>query len=132
MVSESETAFYGLNPVIVYEEIALKPLTSPRQTPRSEINQEYLRRNKHLKQITRRPQMLTTMKSQPWVLLIQRAPIDVTNDPYRRLAETIHALNAKTVLTLPRDKKCYSTGTLKISGSTDNCDRCSQIITNIH
>ena len=96
MVSESETAFYELNPAIACEEIALKPLTSPGQTRRSEVNQENQRRNKHLKQTTHTPQMLTTTNLQPWVLLIQRAPNDVTNDPYRRLTETIHVLTAKT------------------------------------
>ena len=96
MVTSKTLEATWLNPAIECEEIALKPLTSPRQTGRSEVSQENLQRNKHLKQITRRPQMLTTMKSQPWVLLIQRAPNDVTNDPCPRLAETIPAPTAKT------------------------------------
>jgi hypothetical protein len=40
--------------------------------------------------------MLTTKKSQPWVLLIQPEPNDVTDDPCRRLAATIPTPTAKT------------------------------------
>jgi hypothetical protein len=77
------------------EETALKQSTSPQQTRRSRLNQEYLRGSKHRLQKVRTPQMLTIMKLLPFVGLTHYALNDETGDLCRQLMGTTHAQDVK-------------------------------------